>query len=462
MVLGLGSLVAVAFLLVPEVAGAAWVWGVLALAGGVATAWSWRRPATTEGRGSRHHGLRAAAMECVATGVAFVAFVAAREAVVTRAVTIAGAAAIFVLLVVGVWLGWKRRWVDGGPRHLLPPALGLLAVTLLVVSVHGTLGLPRVAFAIAAVLFVTAATVVVGATGRMVAASEAPVPWHVPVVAPALVALAFFVWGPDTGTARFVAGLVLVGLAAAAFVFARPLDDPVRPGDSPVDPYIPWAERASSPWRRSHPKAFPFVVPLYLVVSWLLFVPFAVREGAFWSVPDEILAPWVYAIPDLTRDPAQVAVSLVTAQWMNHDSVQLVYVTFLLVLFGLVFEHQEGPWRTIVVFWVTAATAALVAGVFLHLVYPDLIRAEWAETAWERTWSGGSAGAFGIMGALAARARRPWPLLLFFVFWELNVGLWYLRSYTPAFHLPALATGALLTRYGLGRRDAQERSEQAS
>jgi hypothetical protein len=51
------------------------------------------------------------------------------------------------------------------------------------------------------------------------------------------------------------------------------------------------------------------------------------------------------------------------------------------------------------------------------------------------------------MGALAARARRPWPLLGVFVLWEANVVGWYLREYTPAFHLSALLAGFAVARY---------------
>jgi hypothetical protein len=67
----------------------------------------------------------------------------------------------------------------------------------------------------------------------------------------------------------------------------------------------------------------------------------------------------------------------------------------------------------------------------------------------ERLWGGGSAGAFGLMGGYAARARRPWLLLLAFTLWEINVEAWFLRSYTPAFHLTAMAVGFLWVRYGM-------------
>ena len=41
----------------------------------------------------------------------------------------------------------------------------------------------------------------------------------------------------------------------------------------------------------------------------------------------------------------------------------------------------------------------------------------------------------------------PRPLLGLFVLWEINVVLWYLHEYTPAFHLTALLAGFLVTRH---------------
>ena len=100
-------------------------------------------------------------------------------------------------------------------------------------------------------------------------------------------------------------------------------------------------------------------------------------------------------------------------------------------------------------FFGTTLAGALVAGLLLHALYPEHWNTAFAEHAWNRTWSGGSAGTFGLLGALAARARRPLPLLALFVLWEANVVWWYLREYTPAFHLTALAVGFLVARYAV-------------
>ena len=219
----------------------------------------------------------------------------------------------------------------------------------------------------------------------------------------------------------------------------------------------PWTDGTGRPWRgwARLPLAAPFVLG-YLLLSWVLFIPAAEREGNKWKIDEGEVGAYVYRIPDLTEDLPRALRSVATAPFLNHDSLQLVYVTGLLLLFGVVFEVREGTAKTALLFFGTGFAGAVVAGVLLQLFYPEVVDGGVFERAWERTWSGGSAGAFGLMGALAGRARRPGPLLLLFVVWELNIAYWNLRSYTPAFHLTALAVGFLAARYVLpvvGRAD---------
>ncbi len=224
-----------------------------------------------------------------------------------------------------------------------------------------------------------------------------------------------------------------------------------RTGSGPT--WLPWTDgtgRLWPGWTRL-PRAAPSVL-VYLVLSWALFLPAAERTKGNYTIDQDRVLAFLYRIPDLSRDFPRALRSLATAPFLNHNAVQLVYVTVLLLLIGLVFETKEGTPRTIGLFFGTSFAGALGAGLLLHIIYPELLDNGFLDHAWERTWSGGSAGAFGLMGALAARARMPWLLLALFVAWELNVVLWYLREFTPAFHLTALLVGYLVTRYALPPR----------
>lgn len=226
----------------------------------------------------------------------------------------------------------------------------------------------------------------------------------------------------------------------------------------PAAPASPRALAAFLPWtggvgprRRGRVRgllAAPFVV-VYLAVSWAVFLPGARRVPGNYRANLEPFEVYLYHIPDLFEKFPRALRSLIIAPWLNHNAVQLVYVTILLLLFGLVFEVHEGTRTTVLIFFATSFVGAVGAAVLLRLIYPALVDNEFLAHAWTRTWSGGSVGCFGLMGALAARAPRPWPLLALFVFWEVNIVWWYLREWTPAFHLTALIAGFVGLRYAV-------------
>lgn len=216
---------------------------------------------------------------------------------------------------------------------------------------------------------------------------------------------------------------------------------------SALTPYVPWADGTGARWRgwRRLPLMAPFSLG-YLVLSWALFIPLTEPGPQGYWVDDQTLRRFAYHIGDLTEDPVRFFRSLLTAPFLNHDDVQLIYVTVLLLVFGVVFESREGARRTAAIFFGATLSGALAAGVLLHILYPEVLAGEFFDYAWNRTWSGGSAGAFGVMGALAGRARRPWPLLALFAAWEAGVALLYLKQYTSAFHITALLVGFVATR----------------
>lgn len=209
---------------------------------------------------------------------------------------------------------------------------------------------------------------------------------------------------------------------------------------------VPWADGSGRRLGRSLPLPAPFLAA-YLALSWALFVPAAHSVDGKWEIDQERVRDFLFHIPAMSGEPLQAALSIITAPFLNHDSTQLLYVTSLLLIFGVPFEVREGSRRTMLVFFVTSTVAALVAGAFLHIVYPDLFNTGFFRTAWERIWSGGSAGSFGLMGAVAARARIPWVLLGVFIGWEIYIAFFRLRSYTPAFHFTALFAGLLIARF---------------
>lgn len=213
-------------------------------------------------------------------------------------------------------------------------------------------------------------------------------------------------------------------------------------------PHFPWTDGTGRRWRgwKRLPTMSPFVIT-YIVIAWVVFVPFAERRGRHYWIDDDAVGHLLFQVPDLTDDPVQAILSIVTGPWINHDSLQLIYVTALLLIFGIMFELREGTHRMVILFFGTSFIAALFSGFLLHLIYPHVWDTRFLEIAWNRNWTGGSAGCFGLLGAFAARARRPGLLLAAFVTWEIFIWWVNLRNYTSVFHLSALASGFIATRY---------------
>ncbi len=170
------------------------------------------------------------------------------------------------------------------------------------------------------------------------------------------------------------------------------------------------------------------------------------RNGNYW-IDQDAVEHLLFEIPDLTARPLGAIRAIITAPWLNHDAIQLGYVTALLLLFGAIFELREGTIRMLAMFFGTTFVAAIGGGFLLHLIYPQVWDTTFFETAWNRTWSGGSAGCFGIMGAIAARAQRPALLLGVFIAWECFIWWVNLRNYTSVFHFTAMSTGFVVARW---------------
>ena len=216
----------------------------------------------------------------------------------------------------------------------------------------------------------------------------------------------------------------------------------------PLAAFLPWANDAvRRPGGPAGRAQFPLFTLGYLAATWALFVAHARRDDGHYSIDQDRLGPYLFRIPDLSQDLPGAVRSIATAPWLNHNDVQLIYISLLLLLVGAVFEAHEGTLRTIGLFFGTSVVGAVCAGALLHLLYPEFVDTGFFARAWARTWSGGSVGCFGLMGAMAARARTPWPLLAGCILWEVNVVAWYLREYTPAFHLTGLAAGFVALRY---------------
>ena len=88
----------------------------------------------------------------------------------------------------------------------------------------------------------------------------------------------------------------------------------------------------------------------YLAVAWLLYVPLGYDDGDKYKIESDPVEPYVFRVPDLSENAPRALRSILTAPFINHDSLQLIYVTVLVLLFGVIFEVREGPLTTALIF----------------------------------------------------------------------------------------------------------------
>jgi hypothetical protein len=207
---------------------------------------------------------------------------------------------------------------------------------------------------------------------------------------------------------------------------------------------LPWR---TADGRAAAPRWLPTpAVAVYVIGSSMLFFAFGPRSGP--TVADAPQWWWdlfAYRAEDLVHDIPLTLLHFATSVWANVHWLQYLYVTALLVTFGMWFERHEGSARTAAVFYATSIVSGIVAGAALLVLEASTGSAWWANEA-DRVWVGGSAGAYGLLGAIAARARQPAFLLALFVAWEIGLAAVYLHRATPLFHVTALVVGFAMAR----------------
>ncbi len=182
-------------------------------------------------------------------------------------------------------------------------------------------------------------------------------------------------------------------------------------------------------------------------MAWAVYWSVAYRDSGLLTSDGSYIDRLLFHIPELTESLWSALRSALPAVFLHHDTVQLLYVSSLLLLFGVIFEVREGSAKAIAVFFGASFAGTLVAGTLLHLIYPDVLNSPGLASAWERGWGGGSVGCFGLIGAMAARARSPWMLLGFFVVMELCIAGWSLAAFTPVMHFAGLLAGFLIASW---------------
>lgn len=187
------------------------------------------------------------------------------------------------------------------------------------------------------------------------------------------------------------------------------------------------------------------LVLLFLVVAWTIFLRMVRANG--WISPTA--RPKIGFVATLwTADPWYAFVQSHVGIVIQHSWGQIIYVSLLLVVFGIAYERRVGSLRTLVVFY----GACLIGIATLLAVLSWAFLAGPTSFAWRiahTSWSGASVGCFGLVGAWIATTRHPgwyaslWSLYVVVVEWTL------VPSVAVLMHATGFGFGFLLTRLAL-------------
>ena len=193
---------------------------------------------------------------------------------------------------------------------------------------------------------------------------------------------------------------------------------------------------------------------LYLAVIWVLWlglvpggkfdcIEFGGRLGCVGGLwPEEIISK-----------PLKFLFSLVVAPWFHHDGGEhIFFVTcFGFMIFVQSFEVREGSVKTFLIFFTSIAFAGILVALAMNMgdmLWPDN---EIINQGMGRSWIGGSAGFFGIIGASAHQSNSRWLVILIAVIFETwNYYTHGISTFTSVAHMMSMAYGFLIWGWWTG------------
>ncbi|MBX3467593.1 MAG: hypothetical protein KF878_11955 [Planctomycetes bacterium] len=180
----------------------------------------------------------------------------------------------------------------------------------------------------------------------------------------------------------------------------------------------------------------PWAVLLLVLASWTSFL--LIDERDEFAVDH----PLYIHFPDFSERPWRIVPNLVVTPLVNTQPDQIVLVTALLLGFGIPVERRLGSKVVLGVFWGATAMAAVLGAGALHVLYPLFPDVHaFSEGGWYRVFNGGSAGGFGLMGAMAATSRFTAVWVALYCLWEPSFWLVVTQDFTAVLHVTAFFTG---------------------
>jgi len=154
---------------------------------------------------------------------------------------------------------------------------------------------------------------------------------------------------------------------------------------------------------------------------------------------------------DILRSPLRFISAILIGPIFHNSTEHILFITGTFLWLVQSFEVRVGAIRTFILFLICTAIAAtlvsagmVIAGHFWPKD-PNLI------SGFSRTWMGGSAGLFGIIGASSHQSRRIWVVPAIAITFETwNHFLHGTSMFTSIGHMVAMTAGFLIWGWWIG------------
>lgn len=204
-------------------------------------------------------------------------------------------------------------------------------------------------------------------------------------------------------------------------------------------------------WLKSRPFSIFYLSSIWALVAMLDFGSTRNCTGT-WQLA--FICDQAIWIDTMISDPMSFFLSLFTAPWFHNgiDHILLVTIAGFLIIVPS-FEVHYGPVATaILFFFLVVITTTFIGGCFnlANIWWPEN---EFVSFVYGRNWMGGSAGFYGIYGALLQKSKKPLTGLLIVACWEtFSNQVFGISSQINLMHMTAATFGFLTWGYWLRRQ----------
>jgi hypothetical protein len=156
------------------------------------------------------------------------------------------------------------------------------------------------------------------------------------------------------------------------------------------------------------------------------------------------------------QTPFLFMLSSFTATLFHNGLDHILFVTIMVFLVMQNFEARNGTLATIFIFFSAMLFVAILMGFVINWGYSNWPDIEFYSLGIKRSWMGGSAGAFGVFGALSHNSRKPWGIFIIIgIFETLNLIFYGINFQISVGHYLSLVYG--FTVWGLWIRKKKKK-----